>query len=73
MYRDDGSLVRAPNGFDSVLARGTQSPNPLNDVTISIDGKHVIVPQGPVVKDNTISSSFSQNEVILHTTLLNHL
>jgi len=66
IYRDDGSLVTAPPGFHSVLAKGTQNPDPKVVVPVSIDGNHVVVPQGTVLRDPTISSSFSQNEFVVY-------
>jgi poly [ADP-ribose] polymerase len=60
---DDGSLVKAPNGFDSVLAKGKQQPNTANDVTLVVDGCPVKVSQGPVQVNKSLSSSFAQNEV----------
>ena len=63
IYRDDGSLKAAPPGFDSVLAKGTQEPNAAHDAIVQLDGKPVILPQGTVVQNSGVSSSFSQNEV----------
>ena len=39
-------LLRAwKAGFDSVLAKGTQEPDPSKDTSIKIDGNPVAVPQ----------------------------
>ena len=64
IFRDDGSLRAAPAGFDSVLAKGTQEPDAAHDLNVMIDGKPVVVPQGAVVQNKGVSSSFHQNEVI---------
>jgi len=45
IHNDDGSLVEAPKGFDSILAQGNQEPDPKEDTEIKIDGKSVLVPQ----------------------------
>jgi hypothetical protein len=40
--RDDGSLVKAPNGFHSVLAKGTVAPD-MYDFLKCLFSEHIIV------------------------------
>lgn len=40
--RDDSSLIKAPAGSDSVLAKGMTEPDPSKDLTIDLDGKKVV-------------------------------
>ena len=63
--RDDPSFVKAPNGFDSVLAKGNTEPDPKFDIEIDMDGKKVIVPQGKPINQN-VNSSFSQSEYLIY-------
>lgn len=63
--QDDGSLVAAPPGFDSVLAKGTQEPDEKLDTVIELDKKKVLVPQGKPIPTG-ISSSFSQSEYLVY-------
>jgi len=66
--RDDSSLVKAPKGFESVLATGTQMPDPKAeyvDKSLS-DSKHpVTIPQGKIVNTG-IASSFLHNEYLVY-------
>ena len=39
-------ILRRDQGFDSIVARGVQEPDPSKDTTLAIDGKQVTVPQG---------------------------
>ncbi|XP_019856101.1 PREDICTED: poly [ADP-ribose] polymerase 3-like [Amphimedon queenslandica] len=65
--RDDSSLVKAPAGHDSVVARGHTEPDPALDTTITIDGKTVTVPQGkPKSQQKYSTSSFSQTEYLIY-------
>jgi len=68
IQRDDSSLRKPPKGFDSVLAEGTQMPNPKGDYLdkkLSASGHPVIVPQ--MDKMNTgIPSSFLHNEYLVY-------
>jgi poly [ADP-ribose] polymerase len=41
--RDDSSLVKAPKGFDSVLATGTIMPDPKVDFEECVTQRHTIV------------------------------
>jgi hypothetical protein len=54
--------VKAPNGYDSVIARGHEEPDPAAQTTLKIDGKDVTVHQGAMVRTG-VTSNFSQNEV----------
>ncbi|XP_005100577.1 protein mono-ADP-ribosyltransferase PARP3 [Aplysia californica] len=65
--RDDSSLVQAPSGYDSVLACGQQEPDEKSEVTIKLDGKNVVVPQGkPQKVSKYSSSSFWQSEYLVY-------
>lgn len=62
--RDDPSLTMAPKGYDSVLAKGTQTP--VNTVVdIDIEGKTVGVPQG-APSPSGVQSSFHQDEFLIY-------
>ncbi|KAK7909660.1 hypothetical protein WMY93_014344 [Mugilogobius chulae] len=65
--RDDSSLKKAPKGFDSVVARGSVEPDPSQDITITLDGKPVSVPQGPAIAQPQYEhSSFSNSEYLIY-------
>jgi poly [ADP-ribose] polymerase len=55
-----------------VLAIGSTEPDPAADITVTIDGKAVTVPQG-AVKSNPLlaahggSSSYSQSEYLVYS------
>ena len=67
MYNsDDSSLTKAPEGFDSVLAQGTQSPDPQYDLTIPMDGVTVSMSQSHPVKNHNIRSSFDNDEYLVY-------
>ncbi|KAK3874546.1 hypothetical protein Pcinc_020505, partial [Petrolisthes cinctipes] len=67
ILQSDGSLRRAPPGFDSVVARGTKEPDPKKDKKISLDGKDVIVPVGkPVPQKEWSKSDFDQSEYLVY-------
>jgi poly [ADP-ribose] polymerase len=70
--RDDSSLTKPPNGYDSVIARGQTEPDPTKDTHLIINGKKVIVPQGKPLNMN-ISSSFSQSEYLIYKESQNHI
>lgn len=64
---DDSSLVKAPAGYNSVVARGHVEPDPSNDILITLDGKKVAVPQGPAIKQPQYSdSNFSNSEYLVY-------
>ncbi|XP_048346773.1 protein mono-ADP-ribosyltransferase PARP3 [Sphaerodactylus townsendi] len=65
--RDDCSLCKPPNGYDSVLACGVTEPDPAYDKEIILDGKSVKVAQGkPIALTEYQSSSFSQSEYLIY-------
>lgn len=66
---DDSSLVKAPDGFDSVLAMGQSEPDSKMDTTMTFDGREVIVPQGkPIVNPGLAGgkSNFTQSEYLVY-------
>ena len=65
IFHDDSSLVIAPKGYDSIVARGTQSPVGVKDKTVTIDGNKVIVPVG-TPKPTNVSSSFRHDEYLIY-------
>lgn len=65
--RDDPSLRKAPNGFDSIVAKGRREPDPTCDETLTIDGNEVVVPTGkPALQPQWSSSSFYNSEYLLY-------
>ncbi|XP_055351197.1 protein mono-ADP-ribosyltransferase PARP3-like [Paramacrobiotus metropolitanus] len=65
--QDDSSLVSAPSGYDSVVARGQVEPDPKFDVKLKFDGHEVIIPQGnPIQQGKFNRSSFSQSEYLVY-------
>lgn len=53
-------------GYDSIVARGWQEPDPSKDVVITIDGKSVSVPQGkPKAQPKYKGSRFSNSEYLV--------
>jgi len=72
--RDDSSLVAAPPGYDSIIAKGWTEPDPSQDTTIELDGKTVTVPQGvPVPQAKWNKSTFSQSEFLIYKESQNQL
>jgi len=68
IQRDDSSLVKPPNGFDSVLAQGTVGPSVKEefvDKNLSKHKKGVVIPQGKIVNTG-IQSSFMHNEYLIY-------
>ncbi|KAK2857977.1 hypothetical protein Q7C36_005896 [Tachysurus vachellii] len=64
---DDSSLRNAPIGYDSVVARGRQEPDPSKDVLLKLDGKDVAVPQGKAITQPQYKdSSFSNSEYLIY-------
>ena len=65
---DDSSLVAAPPGFQSVLAKGSKSPDTAEDEVVEIDGKSISVPQSKPIRNtsNAEISSFSQDEFLVY-------
>ncbi|XP_059184953.1 protein mono-ADP-ribosyltransferase PARP3 [Centropristis striata] len=65
--RDNSSLKKAPQGFDSVVARGSVEPDPSKDVIITLEGKEVAVPQGkPIDQPQFSNSSFCNSEYLIY-------
>ena len=63
--QDDPSLIKAPTGFDSVLAKGRKAPPKVSE--LEIDGKGVMVPQGkPQPVGGAAHSSFEHNEFLIY-------
>jgi len=68
IHQDDSSLMKAPKGFDSVLATGTIMPDAtkeFSDTTLSNSGHPVIFPQG-TIKNTSLTSSFYHNEYLVY-------
>mmetsp|Transcript_13919 Transcript_13919/g.21067 ORF Transcript_13919/g.21067 Transcript_13919/m.21067 type:complete len:489 (+) Transcript_13919:21-1487(+) len=64
---DDHRLVKAPKGYDSIVARGHTEPDPKKDTTIELDGHTIIVPQGaPISQKKYANSNFSQSEYLVY-------
>ncbi|KAI4895724.1 hypothetical protein NFI96_019887, partial [Prochilodus magdalenae] len=63
--QDDCSLKQAPKGYNSVVARGQQEPDPSKDVFIELDGKKVAVPQGKAIKQPQYQNSCFYNSEYL--------
>ncbi|XP_070814565.1 protein mono-ADP-ribosyltransferase PARP3 [Chaetodon trifascialis] len=65
--RDDSSLKKAPPGFDCVVARGSVEPDPSKDISITLEGKKVTVPQGkPIEQPQFSGSSFYNSEYLIY-------
>ncbi|KAG0710972.1 Poly [ADP-ribose] polymerase 3 [Chionoecetes opilio] len=63
----DSSLTKAPTGFDSVVARGSNEPDPKKDKKHVLDGKDVVVPVGkPVPQKQWSKSGFNQSEYLVY-------
>ena len=55
-----------PKGYDSIVARGCQEPDPSKDVVIKLEGKSVSVPQGkPTSMTAYKGSRFSNSEYLV--------
>lgn len=64
---NNSSLTQAPGDCDCVVAKGQQEPDPKKDVTLKLDGKDVVVPQGKPVKQSKHSNShFYQSEYLVY-------
>jgi len=67
IFQDDSSLIEAPPGYDSIVAKGWTEPDPSKDTTLTLDGKAVTVPQGkPISQPQWSKSSFSQSEYLVY-------
>jgi len=72
--RDDPSLKEAPKGYDSILAAGWTEPDPSKNTVLEFDGKKVVIPQGPPVRQTQYtSSSFSQSEYLVYKESQQHI
>jgi len=66
--QDDSSLREAPKGYDSIVARGRQEPNPKDDTTIEGKFGDVVVPAGkPIDIPQYANSSFFNSEYLIYT------
>jgi poly [ADP-ribose] polymerase len=64
---DNWTLTEPPKGSDSIVARGRTEPDPTKDITVTLDGKAVTVPQGkPVHQPQYSSSNFTQSEYLVY-------
>ncbi|XP_040214639.1 protein mono-ADP-ribosyltransferase PARP3 [Rana temporaria] len=64
---DDCSLKKAPAGYDSVVARGMTEPDPKKDAELTLDGRKIIVPQGPPIQMPKFKDShFGQSEYLVY-------
>ncbi|XP_061075682.1 protein mono-ADP-ribosyltransferase PARP3 [Conger conger] len=63
--KDDSSLRKAPKGCDSVVARGKMEPDPSKDITITLDGKEITVPQGAAIQQSQYEESYFHNSEYL--------
>ncbi|XP_029455379.1 protein mono-ADP-ribosyltransferase PARP3 isoform X2 [Rhinatrema bivittatum] len=64
---DDCSLLAAPAGYDSVVARGLTEPDPKKDKDMVLDGKTVVISQGkPTSMPKYKGSNFSQSEYLVY-------
>ncbi|XP_026161602.1 protein mono-ADP-ribosyltransferase PARP3 [Mastacembelus armatus] len=65
--KDDSSLEKAPAGHDCVVARGQVEPDPSKDISITLEGKTVAVPQGKPIQQKQFSGSyFSNSEYLIY-------
>ncbi|XP_042883677.1 protein mono-ADP-ribosyltransferase PARP3-like isoform X1 [Penaeus japonicus] len=61
------SLTKPPNGYDSVVARGSCEPDPKKNKKLVFDDKDVIVPVGkPVPQKEWAKSGFCQSEYLVY-------
>ncbi|XP_035008750.1 protein mono-ADP-ribosyltransferase PARP3 [Hippoglossus stenolepis] len=65
--KDNSSLKKAPAGYDSVVARGSVEPDPSEDISITLEGKKVSVPQAkPIPQPQFSGSNFSNSEYLIY-------
>ncbi|XP_054473027.1 protein mono-ADP-ribosyltransferase PARP3 [Anoplopoma fimbria] len=65
--KDNSSLKKAPAGYDSVVARGSVEPDPSKDISITLEGKEIAVPQGKPIEQPQFSGSyFSNSEYLIY-------
>ena len=64
---DDHTLVKAPAGYDCIIAQGRTEPDPKGEKTLKFEGKEVVVPTGkPVNRAEYSGSRFSQSEYLVY-------
>ena len=67
IVNDDHTLTSAPNGFDSVLAKGRIAPSSDGDVELRIDKKPVkVCSKNPESVASAQNSSFHHNEFLIY-------
>lgn len=65
--RDNWRLKAPPKGYHSIIACGQAEPDPAKDITITLDKKKVVVPQGkPKKRKQYASSYFDQTEYLVY-------
>ncbi|KAL7635608.1 UNVERIFIED_CONTAM: hypothetical protein RMT77_014677 [Armadillidium vulgare] len=63
----DCSLTSAPDGYDSIVARGQNEPDPKKDKKWTIEDHEVIIPVGkPIPQKKFKGSQFSQSEYLVY-------
>jgi len=65
IQKDDSSLKKPPNGYDSVVALGQREPDKKYDITIDGEWGKIIVPQGKPI-DTGIKSTFYNSEYLVY-------
>lgn len=68
IYRDDPTIRKPPQNYDSVLACGHKQPDEKSDYidkSLSPSGHPVIIPSGSIKKTN-VNSSFIHNEFLVY-------
>uniref|UniRef100_A0A7M4FQU3 Poly [ADP-ribose] polymerase n=1 Tax=Crocodylus porosus TaxID=8502 RepID=A0A7M4FQU3_CROPO len=67
IMQDDPSLCKPPANYNSVIACGKTEPDPAYDQELIIDGKKVLVSQGPPITVAQYQDSFfSQSEYLIY-------
>ena len=67
IVRDDPSLIKAPAGYQSVVAKGRTEPAASQDVSVELEGHSVNVAQSkPVHVPEYKDSNFMQSEYLLY-------
>ncbi|RXG56805.1 Poly [ADP-ribose] polymerase 3 [Armadillidium vulgare] len=63
----DCSLTSAPDGYDSIVARGQSEPDPKKDRKWTIEDHEVIIPVGkPIPQKKFKESQFTQSEYLVY-------
>ncbi|KAB7499235.1 Poly [ADP-ribose] polymerase 3 [Armadillidium nasatum] len=63
----DWSLTSAPDGYDSIVARGHTEPDPKKDKKWTIEDHEVIIPVGkPILQKKFKESQFTQSEYLVY-------